>query len=201
MTITNKHTAIVNKFEQRRKCTVHVPLGFNVLTTYNARQVYWVERPEDEYGIQRAVEHNRGKGGFCILYREDWIHGEKLFQKNDAVEFDCELGSGVGWIIHCDDDGTYVVTIHERYPKTTPSDCVRVTVTADQIKPFTGQIARNEPQLQTPDGFKADMKRFISKCSDEQLIEFIRTTADCGTMVIVRKAMLAWVGCSKAGEE
>jgi hypothetical protein len=71
----NAHYAICVMFNQSRKCLVHVLASDPVRPDYDEHSIYWVERPEDEYGINLSI-HSRDS--LCVLYREDWLRGEVI---------------------------------------------------------------------------------------------------------------------------
>jgi hypothetical protein len=70
-------------FSERRKCLIHVRLGRPVYLEYDERAIYWVERPEDEYGINQAFNSRQFS---CVLYREDWLRGEVIDDKRHRTK-------------------------------------------------------------------------------------------------------------------
>ncbi len=88
----NAHFAICHRFGQTRKCLVHVRQGELLREEFGEDVIYWVERPEDEYGIARAIDSRQFA---CVLYRSDWNRGEvvdderhrtKQFDVGDSVK-------------------------------------------------------------------------------------------------------------------
>lgn len=62
--------AVVRMFGQTKRCQVEV-IG-PPQTEYMKNQIYWVERPEDEYGIPQL------KPPMCVLRRSDWLRGSEV---------------------------------------------------------------------------------------------------------------------------
>ena len=64
-------TAIAHMFGRRKLCLLEA-YG-KPLKEYKPHQVLWIERPEDEYGIDRM------KQPFCLLRRQAWENGREVF--------------------------------------------------------------------------------------------------------------------------
>lgn len=84
----NAHYAICYLFGQARKCLVHTKFVNDVREDYGDGVIYWVERPEDEYGIARAIDSRQYA---CVLYREDWLRGEHMRDPRHSVK---QFGKG-----------------------------------------------------------------------------------------------------------
>ena len=67
--------AAVEMFGKHRICQV-TSYGDDVMMAYPKDRTLWVERAEDEYGVQAWLESTPKP--CCVLRREDWIKGDCL---------------------------------------------------------------------------------------------------------------------------
>jgi hypothetical protein len=63
---------MVEKFGQTRLCDVTPLHADSIQTNYDPHEIFWVERPEDEYGLKGLPLRYK-----AYLRREDWLRGER----------------------------------------------------------------------------------------------------------------------------
>ncbi len=140
----NAYYAICHKFGQTRKCLVHVRQGELLREEFGEDVIYWVERPEDEYGIDRAIYSRQFA---CVLYRDDWLRGEHMRDpKHSVMQFGVGDRVRLAKCVHDKPVGTEtsIVSVYDdqEEPKVGPPiyryvvelDKVRVGVTYDKLE-------------------------------------------------------------------